>query len=122
RYLGAAGVGTLRLVGGAHDGAGLLGKASPSLTQSNPDVIVQHADWPADGAAWLAALDGVDLIVRSGFDCAWTEPGFARCSPPREGAGTLPGFPQTIAWTEPGFARRSPSREGAGTLPGFPQT
>jgi hypothetical protein len=44
RYLAAAGVGTLRLVGGG-------------------DVA-----WPADGAAWVAALAGVDLCVRSGFD------------------------------------------------------
>ena len=62
RYLAAAGVGTLRLVSGA-------AAASPEpLRASNPDVEVQVRAWPADGAGWLAVLDGVDVIVRIGFD------------------------------------------------------
>jgi len=36
------------------------------------------------------------------------------------GTETAPGS-ALDAWTEPGPARRSPSREGAGTLPGFPR-
>ena len=32
-----------------------------------------------------------------------------------------PRRPPSIAWTEPGLARRSPSREGAGTRRGFPR-
>ena len=38
---------------------------------------------------------------------------------------TLSGAPVALdnfAWTQPGFARRSPSREGLGTLPGFPSS
>ena len=69
RYLAAGGVGTLRLVGaGAAVGAEVL-------CASNPDVIVESVAWPdghadadASGAAWLAAIRGVDLVVRSGFD------------------------------------------------------
>jgi len=74
RYLAAAGVGTLRLIGGA-DGAsrdssgdGLLAGAEPSLRQSNPDLAVERCAWPEDAAAWLGALDGADLVLRSGFD------------------------------------------------------
>jgi hypothetical protein len=65
RYLAAAGVGTLRLIGRlAADRSGL----EASLRQSNPDLILQHADWPADGAAWMTALGGVELVLRAGFD------------------------------------------------------
>jgi hypothetical protein len=30
--------------------------------------MIGAAQWPADGAGWLAALDGVTLILRAGFD------------------------------------------------------
>jgi len=63
RYLAAAGVGTLRLIGDAELGASL-----PALRQSNPDLTVEEIAWPGEGAAWLDALDGVDLVLRSGFD------------------------------------------------------
>jgi len=74
RYLAAAGVGTVRVIG----------QASPApdvLLSSNPDLNVQSLPWPggddagpspadpdADGRAWVKALDGADLVVRSGFD------------------------------------------------------
>jgi hypothetical protein len=63
RYLAAAGVGSLRLIG-AVDGPGL----EASLAASNPDALVTRAPWPADGPAWIDALAGVDLVLRSGFD------------------------------------------------------
>ncbi|HET6282919.1 MAG TPA: hypothetical protein VFH73_18305 [Polyangia bacterium] len=63
RYLAAAGVGTLCLVGGV---AGEW--LDDDLRGSNPNVTVDHRAWPDDGAAWLAALDGADLVVRSGFE------------------------------------------------------
>ena len=80
RYLAAAGVGTVRLIGGVRSssaGAGASASAASApaaspyasaLRASNPDVVVEHRGWPADGAAWVAALDGADLIVRAGFD------------------------------------------------------
>ena len=73
RYLAAAGVGAVRLIGQASPDSGLL-------RASNPDVKVQSLPWPesgkagadadaaGDGRAWVRALDGVDLVVRSGFD------------------------------------------------------
>jgi molybdopterin/thiamine biosynthesis adenylyltransferase len=80
RYLAAAGVGKLRLIGAGADGdrdrddtlrsddpAG-AGAFAPSLAQSNPDVRIESIAWPSDGAAWLAALDGADLVLRAGFD------------------------------------------------------
>jgi len=70
RYLAAAGVGTVRLIGQAPPDPDVL-------RASNPDLTVQSLPWPggdqpghadADGRAWVRALDGVDLVVRSGFD------------------------------------------------------
>jgi hypothetical protein len=73
RYLAAGGVGTLRWIGAA-------GVAAEVLRASNPDLVVGVTAWPggrADGQAddaaaggkeWVAALEGVDLVVRSGFD------------------------------------------------------
>jgi hypothetical protein len=72
RYLAAGGVGRLRLIGAAADQ--VRGHGDPGgdfaavLRASNPDVVIDARAWPADGAAWLAALAGVDLVVRSGFD------------------------------------------------------
>src|SRR6185295_12639084 len=72
RYLAAAGVGTLRLVGGRPDrngdGSGFLAAAAQSLSSSNPDVEIRRAAWPMDGTAWLGALEGADLVARAGFD------------------------------------------------------
>jgi hypothetical protein len=61
RYLTAAGVGCLRLIGGdpAWDAA---------LRASNPDVSIEHRARPTDGAGWLEVLGGVALVVRAGFD------------------------------------------------------
>ncbi|MDB4982530.1 MAG: hypothetical protein JWM82_3282, partial [Myxococcales bacterium] len=59
-------VGTLRLLGAraaAHE-AGL----DEALRGSNPDVALEREARPAEGAAWVAALAGVDLVVRVGFD------------------------------------------------------
>lgn len=61
RYLAAAGVGRLRVLGGAAN-------IDDDLRASNPDVSIEHAPLPAAGAAWLAALENVDAVVRSGFD------------------------------------------------------
>jgi hypothetical protein len=61
RYLAAAGVGTLRLVGGRREW-------DASLEGSNPGVAIQHAPRPTQGAAWLEALAGAALVVRAGFD------------------------------------------------------
>ena len=67
RYLAAAGVGRLRLLGG--DGAGEPPAAlAASLLASNPDIAIEARAWPSDGDAWLATLDGADLVVRAGFD------------------------------------------------------
>jgi len=71
RYLAAAGVGRLRLIGGDGGGEPAFGAA---LRASNPDVTVDARTWPDGGdarlagTAWLAALDGADLVVRAGFD------------------------------------------------------
>jgi hypothetical protein len=62
RYLAAAGVGTLRLIGGATTGW------VADLRGSNPEVAVEHEARPADGAAWMEALVGVALVVRADFD------------------------------------------------------
>jgi hypothetical protein len=62
RSLAAAGVGTLRLLGA------LASTLDESLRGSNPDVALEREAQPREGAAWLAALAGVDLVVRSGFD------------------------------------------------------
>jgi hypothetical protein len=63
RYLAAAGVGALRLLGGPARDAW-----DAALRGSNPDVALEHDDRPEDGAAWLASLSDVDLVVRDGFD------------------------------------------------------
>jgi molybdopterin/thiamine biosynthesis adenylyltransferase len=62
RSLAAAGVGTLRLIG-AREAA-----LDEALRASNPDVAVEREARPTEGAAWVAALAGVDLVVRVGFD------------------------------------------------------
>jgi hypothetical protein len=62
RSLAAAGVGTLRLLG-ARDAS-----VDDALRGSNPDVALEREARPAEGAAWVAALVGVDLVVRVGFD------------------------------------------------------
>jgi hypothetical protein len=61
RYLAAAGVGTLRLVGdeGAWDEA---------LRASHPEVALEHRGRPTAGAGWLDALEAADVVVRAGFD------------------------------------------------------
>ena len=61
RYLAAAGVGTLRLVGGRREW-------DASLTGSNPAVALEHAPRPTQGPGWLEALSGASLVVRAGFD------------------------------------------------------
>jgi adenylyltransferase/sulfurtransferase len=63
RYLAAAGVGALRLLGSP---ATLAWDAA--LRGSNPDVALEHAERPADGAAWMEALDQVSIVVRADFD------------------------------------------------------
>jgi hypothetical protein len=64
RYLVAGGVGTLRWIGPELD-PGL----TAALRASNPEVAVETRPWPDDDAPrWLDALEGVDLVVRSGFD------------------------------------------------------
>jgi hypothetical protein len=63
RYLAAAGVGTLRLLGPSATEAW-----DPALRASNPAVALEHAPRPADGAAWMEALDGVAIVVRADFD------------------------------------------------------
>jgi hypothetical protein len=65
RYLAAAGVGTLVLIGSQN---GDDGGVDAALRASNPDVVLEHRDWPgADGQAWMAALAGTAAIVRAGF-------------------------------------------------------
>ena len=63
RALGAAGVGTLRLV----RRTALAPEVLAALAGSNPDLRVDTRAWP-HGADWLAALEGCALVVRSGFD------------------------------------------------------
>jgi hypothetical protein len=63
RYLAAAGVGALRLIGGAATVAW-----DAALRGSNPDVVVEHAARPADGSAWVEALEGVAIVVRADFE------------------------------------------------------
>jgi molybdopterin/thiamine biosynthesis adenylyltransferase len=63
RYLAGAGVGTLRLLGGAAEDAW-----DEALRGSNPAVALEHAARPSQGHGWLDALAGADLVVREGFD------------------------------------------------------
>ena len=63
RALGAAGVGTLRLIRRAP----LAPAVTAALGDSNPDLRVEARDWPS-GPDWVAALQGAALVVRSGFD------------------------------------------------------
>jgi hypothetical protein len=63
RYLAAAGVGALRLVGRA----AVTSDWDAPLRGSNPDVAIEHAPLPEDGAAWLEALDGAAIVVRADF-------------------------------------------------------
>ncbi|MES1206286.1 MAG: hypothetical protein ABUS79_10155 [Pseudomonadota bacterium] len=74
RALAAAGVGTLRMI---RRGGPLPGHVGDALRASNPDVRVETCPWPSQddvtahpdpGAAWLAALRGAAIILRSGFD------------------------------------------------------
>jgi hypothetical protein len=64
RYLLAAGAGRVTL---------LAPNAPPHpvvahLDATNAERRYRHAAWPRDAVAWVAALDGVDVVVRSGFD------------------------------------------------------
>jgi adenylyltransferase/sulfurtransferase len=63
RYLAAAGVGALRLLGTRPAHAW-----DEALRDSNPAVAIEHELRPTDGAGWLAALDGVTIAVRADFD------------------------------------------------------
>jgi hypothetical protein len=42
--------------------------AATYLRAAGVGEVVALGDLPPNGAAWLAALDGADLVVRSGFD------------------------------------------------------
>jgi hypothetical protein len=42
--------------------------AARYLRAAGVGAVVEIVDAPADGAGWLAALDGADVLVRSGFD------------------------------------------------------
>ncbi len=67
RYLAAAGVGRLRLIGGDAEPP----EFATALGASNPDVVLDARAWPKGekaGDDWLEALTGVDLVVRAGFD------------------------------------------------------
>ncbi len=84
RALSAAGVGRIRLVrrsgataGVAADAGVAVGALPPAiaaaLAASNPDVHLEIRAWPAGqpadaGAAWLDAVTGAAVVVRSGFD------------------------------------------------------
>jgi hypothetical protein len=63
RYLAAAGVGTLRLLGPSATEAW-----DPALRASNPAVALEHAPRPTQGPGWVEALSGASLVVRAGFD------------------------------------------------------
>jgi hypothetical protein len=63
RYLAAAGVGALRLLGRE----AVTSHWDAPLRGSNPDVAIEHAPLPDDGAAWLGALDGAAIVVRADF-------------------------------------------------------
>jgi len=63
RALGAAGVGTLRLVRRTAPAPELRA----ALVGSNPELRVAVQGWPS-GASWVGALEGCALVVRSGFD------------------------------------------------------
>ncbi|HTA21411.1 MAG TPA: ThiF family adenylyltransferase [Polyangia bacterium] len=65
RYLAAAGVGSLRLVGGE---TGTIGSWTSALRGSNPDVVLERQARPTDGAAWVKALEGVCVAMRADFD------------------------------------------------------
>jgi hypothetical protein len=58
RYLAGAGVPRFRVM--ARDGASAIAGVVGDAARLIP--------WPADGPAWEEALDGVSLVVRSGFD------------------------------------------------------
>jgi hypothetical protein len=61
RYLAAAGVGALRLVGGRRDW-------DEALIGSNPRVALEHVPRPTQGPGWREALEGASLVVRTSFD------------------------------------------------------
>jgi hypothetical protein len=63
RYLVAAGVGALRLLGPS-----ATESWDEALRASNPAVALEHAARPGDGAAWMAALEDVAVVVRADFD------------------------------------------------------
>ena len=60
RYLAAAGVGALRLLGAPE-------AWDEALRASSPDVALEHAPRPGDGAGWMEALAGVAIVVRADF-------------------------------------------------------
>lgn len=63
RYLAAAGVGALRLLGRE----AVTSEWDAPLRGSNPDVAIERAPLPDGGAAWLEALDGAAIVVRADF-------------------------------------------------------
>jgi hypothetical protein len=72
--LSAAGVGTLRLI--RRKGA-LPATVATAIVSSNPEIQIENRAWPtaepglpaaASGAAWLSAIAGTTVVVRSGFD------------------------------------------------------
>ncbi|HVU49091.1 MAG TPA: ThiF family adenylyltransferase [Polyangia bacterium] len=64
RYLAAAGVGALRILSAGETWPHL----DEALRGSNPDVTIERGPRPADGRAWMAALEGVAIVVRADLD------------------------------------------------------
>ena len=106
RYLAAAGVGTVRLISsplnGENNGGGAL--LREGLRASNPDVVVQTQAWPREGAGaeWLTALEGANLIVRSGFDDDPMLRAAARLGIPAVVLKALPDRAEVIAFRKHG--------------------
>jgi hypothetical protein len=53
------------IVAGGDTAAGV---AATYLRAAGVGTVIELGDLPADGAGWLFALAGVDVVVRSGFD------------------------------------------------------
>jgi ThiF family len=89
--------------------------AATYLRAAGVGEVIARQVAPADGAAWLAALAGVDLVVRVGFD-----------DDAMLGAAKRLGLPVVVARAMPAqvdllsFPRRAPAPEASLEIPARP--
>lgn len=107
RYLLAAGAGRVTLLAPGtppHPAAALL-------ATTRAERRYHEAAWPRDAVAWVAALEGVDVVVRSGFD-----------DDSMLHAARARGIPVIVARAQPGSVdllsfRHPPRRADEGDVP-----